>query len=106
MTTRPTLARSTHPATMPASHDRVPIAIVGMGCRFPGGASSGDKFWDLITRKVSARRATPPDRFNIDAFYHPDGERNGTVSPSSPSLPPDSKLYPQGEREKQDANVL
>ncbi|RYP39906.1 hypothetical protein DL767_002025 [Monosporascus sp. MG133] len=58
----------------------MPIAIVGIGCRLPGGASSGEKFWDLLIRKQSARSETPPDRFNVDSFYHPDGEKNGTLN--------------------------
>lgn len=57
----------------------MPIAIVGMGCRLPGGASNPEKLWDLLTRKQSARKETPPDRFNIDAFYHPNADKNGTV---------------------------
>jgi acyl transferase domain-containing protein len=60
----------------------MPIAIVGMGCRLPGGASSPERLWDMLLRKESARKETPPDRFNIDAFYHPDADKNGTVSPN------------------------
>lgn len=57
----------------------MPIAIVGIGCRLPGGASSPQKLWDLLAQKQSARKETPTDRFNIDAFYHPDADKNGTV---------------------------
>lgn len=58
----------------------MPIAIVGMGCRLPGGASSPEKLWDMLTKKRSARREIPSDRFNIDAFWHPNADKNGTVS--------------------------
>jgi acyl transferase domain-containing protein len=58
----------------------MPIAIVGIGCRLPGGASNPEKLWDLLSRKQSARKETPPDRFNIDAFHHPNADKNGTVS--------------------------
>ena len=57
----------------------IPIAIVGIGCRFPGGASSPDKLWDLVMQRRSSRSETPRDRFNIDAFHHTDADRNGTV---------------------------
>jgi acyl transferase domain-containing protein len=57
----------------------MPIAIVGMGCRFPGDATSPTKLWDMLINKRSARQETPPDRFNINAFYHPDSDRGGTV---------------------------
>jgi acyl transferase domain-containing protein len=65
---------------MSETEETMPIAIVGLGCRLPGGASSPEKLWDLLIRKQSARKETPPERFNIDAFYHPDGDKNGTVS--------------------------
>ena len=58
----------------------MPIAIVGIGCRFPGDATSPDKFWDLLSEGRSARGEFPKDRFNLDAFYHPSAERKGAVS--------------------------
>lgn len=64
----------------------VPIAIVGMGCRFPGEATSPEKLWQLCASARSAWSEVPPDRWNRDAFYHPDGGRIGTVSRSSSSL--------------------
>jgi acyl transferase domain-containing protein len=65
---------------MSSADEATPIAVVGLGCRFPGGASSGEKFWDLLMNKKSARKATPANRFNADAFYHPNGEKGGCVS--------------------------
>ncbi|KAI0153141.1 hypothetical protein GGR57DRAFT_146248 [Xylariaceae sp. FL1272] len=63
-----------------ANPEPMPIAIVGIGCRLPGGASSAEKFWDLLLKKQSARSNTPPDRFNVDGFYHPNGDKNGTMN--------------------------
>ena len=60
--------------------EAMPIAVVGLGCRFPGGSSSGEKFWDLLVNKKSGKKEVPSDRFNVDSFYHPHGERNGAVS--------------------------
>ncbi|KAI4863957.1 putative polyketide synthase [Hypoxylon rubiginosum] len=57
-----------------------PIAIVGMACKFPGGASSPSKLWDMIARKQSGRCDIPKSRMNVDAFYHPDPDRNGTFN--------------------------
>lgn len=59
----------------------MPIAVVGMGCRLPGGATSPEKLWQLLERKQSARTEVPADRFNIDAFYHADSDKNGSVCP-------------------------
>ncbi len=58
----------------------MPIAIVGMGGRFPGSASNPEKLWDLIATGKSAMTEVPKDRFNIDAFYHPHPERQGNIN--------------------------
>src|SRR5262249_7812067 len=39
-----------------------PIAIVGMGCRYPGGVASPDDLWRLLTDEVDAVGDTPADR--------------------------------------------
>ena len=58
----------------------MPIAVIGFGCRFPGDVTSSEKLWEMLVEKKSARREVPSDRYNVDAFYHPDGDRYGTVS--------------------------
>ncbi|KAK3694254.1 hypothetical protein B0T22DRAFT_402742 [Podospora appendiculata] len=47
-----------------------------MACRFPGGASSPEKLWHLLSNGQSAFRGFPEDRLNIDGFYHPDPGRS------------------------------
>ena len=54
-----------------------PIAIVGMGCRFPGGADNPDLFWDLLCRGVNAVREVPAERWDVDAYYDPDPDTPG-----------------------------
>ncbi len=49
-----------------------PIAIIGLGCRFPGGASTPDQFWRLLESGTDAVREIPPERWDIDAYYDPD----------------------------------
>lgn len=49
-----------------------PIAIVGLGCRFPGAEQGPASFWRLLTQGDNAIREVPPDRWDIDAFYDPD----------------------------------
>lgn len=58
----------------------MPIAVIGFGCRFPGDVTSGEKLWDMLVEKKSARSEVPSDRYSVNAFYHPDGDRYGTVS--------------------------
>lgn len=57
-----------------------PIAIVGMGCRFPGGASSPSKLWDLLREPRNTSKSIPTERFNVERFYHPDGSHHGTCN--------------------------
>lgn len=61
------------PSTQPE-----PIAIVGSGCRFPGGASSPSALWKLLESPRDVGIEIPPDRFDATAFYHPDGSHHGT----------------------------
>ncbi len=46
-----------------------PIAIVGIGCRFPGEASSPQKFWELMANKTDAIVDVPEDRWDLKRFY-------------------------------------
>lgn len=49
---------------------REPIAIIGMGCRFPG-ADSPDAYWQLLRNGIDAIREIPKDRWDVDAYYDP-----------------------------------
>ncbi len=51
-----------------------PIAIVGMGCRFPGGANSPESFWKLLRDGVDGITEVPPERWDINAYYDPNPE--------------------------------
>lgn len=68
-------------ATNMAVEDAVmPIAIVGIGGRFPGEATNPDRLWEMISNGRNALSEVPKERFNIDAFYHPYAERQGTMN--------------------------
>lgn|GEM_PF-4807970 len=56
-----------------------PIAIVGIGCRFPGGANDPENFWDLLINGVDAVRTIPSDRWEVEAFYDPDPSKEGKM---------------------------
>lgn len=57
-----------------------PIAVVGSSCRFPGGASSPSKLWDLLKNPKDVLSDIPKDRLGLGAFYHEDGEHHGSTN--------------------------
>nr|WNS47931.1 FunA [Talaromyces coalescens] len=59
------------------SYQEEPIAVVGSACRFPGGASSPSKLWELLHHPKDVLKEFPKDRLNLDAFHHVDGEYHG-----------------------------
>ena len=57
---------------------REPIAIIGMGCRYPGGVRSPEDLWRLVDEGVDAVGAFPEDRgWDVQGIYDPDPERTG-----------------------------
>lgn len=49
-----------------------PLAIVGIGCRLPGGVRNPDALWDLLINKHSGIVEVPKDRWDVERYYHPD----------------------------------
>ena len=61
------------------NHQREPIAIIGMGCRFPGGISDPDEFWQLLASGGDAITEVPSQRWDVDAHYDPSPEARGKM---------------------------
>ncbi|PWY94774.1 polyketide synthase [Aspergillus sclerotioniger CBS 115572] len=72
-----------------------PIAIIGSSCRFPGGASSPSKLWDLLHDPRDVLKEFDPDRMNLKRFYHTDGEHHGStnVTNKSYTLEEDTRVF-------------
>ncbi|MBF2003214.1 MAG: SDR family NAD(P)-dependent oxidoreductase [Synechococcales cyanobacterium M58_A2018_015] len=56
-----------------------PIAVVGIGCRFPGGADSPDAFWRLLQDGTDAISEVPADRWYWADYYNPDPHAPGKI---------------------------
>ncbi len=56
-----------------------PIAIIGIGCRFPK-AKDPESFWQLLRDGGDAITQVPQERWNIDAFYDPEPGTPGKMS--------------------------
>ena len=55
------------------------IAIIGIGCRFPG-AKNTESFWQLLRNGVDAISEMPKERWDIDRFYDPEPGKPGKIS--------------------------
>lgn len=62
---------------MASAHE--PIALVGSACRFPGGCNTPSKLWELLRQPRDLLKKVPKNRFDIDAFYHPNAAHHGTT---------------------------
>ncbi|MEU9474101.1 beta-ketoacyl synthase N-terminal-like domain-containing protein, partial [Streptomyces avermitilis] len=59
--------------------EQEPIAIVGMACRYPGGATSPTRLWHLVRSQTDAVGEFPTDRgWNLERLYDPDPDHSGT----------------------------
>jgi acyl transferase domain-containing protein/glutamate-1-semialdehyde aminotransferase/surfactin synthase thioesterase subunit len=56
-----------------------PIAIIGSGCRFPGGVVDADSYWELLRRGTDAITEIPADRWDVHAYYDPDPDAPGKM---------------------------
>jgi phthiocerol/phenolphthiocerol synthesis type-I polyketide synthase C len=86
-TTAPTASHTAAPATAPAAQARPgdttapePVAIIGIGCRFPGGADGPDSFWRLLCEGRDAVTEVPADRWDAEEFLDDDPAAPGKTT--------------------------
>jgi phthiocerol/phenolphthiocerol synthesis type-I polyketide synthase A len=59
--------------------DIEPIAVVGIGCRLPGGADTADQFWQMLQDGKSGIVGVPAERWDADTFFADDHSIPGTI---------------------------
>ncbi len=57
-----------------------PVAIIGVGLRFPGGAVDAETFWQLLRDGVDTVIDIPSERWDIQQFYDPDPAKPGKMT--------------------------
>ncbi|KAK4888113.1 hypothetical protein LTR49_028873, partial [Elasticomyces elasticus] len=58
-----------------------PVAVIGMSCRLPGGATDPQRLWEMLARGVSAWTPGPSEeRFRMESFYDPNDPYAGTTN--------------------------
>ena len=57
-----------------------PIAVVGMGMRFPGGVTNAKEYWKLLENGVDAITDIPKERYDVDALYDADPNTPGKIT--------------------------
>ena len=62
-------ANQSAPAEQLTAMQKERIAIIGVGCRFPGGVSSKDSLWKLLVEGREGVVEVPPDRWNVERYY-------------------------------------
>ncbi len=62
------------------SRNHAPVAIIGVGCRFPGGIRNAETYWELLSEGRDAITEVPSWRWDIDALYDPDPHAKGRVA--------------------------
>jgi amino acid adenylation domain-containing protein/non-ribosomal peptide synthase protein (TIGR01720 family) len=65
------------------------IAVIGMGCRFPGGAENPARFWELLATGRDAVGEIPPERWDLARWWDPDPEAPGKMYVRAAALLPD-----------------
>lgn len=74
----PWIAKSDTRPAVPRGTAQSKLAIVGMACRLPGGATDTEKFWELLEKGLDVHKKIPADRFDVETHFDPTGKRMNT----------------------------
>ncbi|MDJ1469706.1 SDR family NAD(P)-dependent oxidoreductase [Xanthocytophaga flava] len=63
----------------PQKNNLEPIAIIGIGCRFPGNVTDPASFWSRLQAGFDAITDVPENRWKLDNYYDPDTQKAGKI---------------------------
>lgn len=69
------------------------FAIVGIGCRFPGGVTSLDGLWNVLANGMDVVTSVPRERFDIGRYWHPDRKASGRTCSVNAGIVGDIKKF-------------
>lgn len=73
------LARAERKLSSYERQTRMPIAVVGMACRYPGHVTHPEQFWEFLLRKGDGIDVVPKERWNAEEFYDPRPSTPGKI---------------------------
>ena len=80
--TRNTANKNPQDSGLESTTQKEPIAIIGIGCRYPGVVNGPESFWQLLTNEVDAITNIPPDRVDVAPYYDPELAAPGKIASS------------------------
>ena len=60
-----------------------PIAIIGLGCRFPAAANSANEYWKMLHDGIDGVGKVPASRWDIDRYYNAEGASESSITSNS-----------------------
>ena len=75
----PSIPDTPNSDSRPNQSSREPLAVIGIGCRFPGGIDSPTAYWDALLNGINAICEVPDDRWKHARFHDTNPEKSGCI---------------------------
>ena len=72
--------RTASPRVLAAAQSPAPIAVIGVGCRLPGGVAGPDDYWRMLRDGIDAITEVPAERWDNARLYDPEPDAKGCIS--------------------------